>query len=109
MSGAAESLVHEDLSQALLAAIPPELVDFAISPVEAAATANADQDVRIELGSTSLDADKATRLAGGSVVQLDELAHDPVSVYADGSLVARGEILVLDGRLCVRITELAGT
>jgi flagellar motor switch protein FliN/FliY len=109
MSGAAESLVHEDLSQALLAATPPELVDFSTAPVEAAATANADQHVRIELGRTSLDADKAARLAGGSVVQLDELAHDPVSIYADGSLVARGEILVLDSRLCVRITELAET
>ncbi len=109
MSGAAESLVHEDLSQALLAATPLELEDFAGAPVEAAATANADQEVRIELGGTLLDADKAAELAGDSVVQLDELAHDPVSIYADGSLVARGEILVLDGRLCVRIIELAET
>lgn len=109
MSGAAESLVHEGLSQALLAAKPPELVDFSVASVDAAAIADMDQQVRIELGSTLLDAGEAAKLAGGSVVQLDEQAHDPVNIYADGSLVARGEILVLEGRLCVRLTELAET
>jgi len=107
MSGAAESLVHEDQAQALLAAMPLELTEFANAPVAATATADADQSLRIEMGSTLLDAGEAARLAGGSVVELDELAHDPVSIHADGNLIARGEIMVLDGRLCVRITELA--
>jgi len=107
MSGATESLVHEDASAALLAASPLELADLSEASNETApaATASEELDVRIELGSTSLDADEAARLAGGSVVRLDEETHDPVSVYADGCLVARGEILVMDGRLCVRITE----
>jgi flagellar motor switch protein FliN/FliY len=40
------------------------------------------------------------------VVALDKLAGDPVDVYVNGRLVARGEVLVLNDNFCVRVAEL---
>jgi flagellar motor switch protein FliN/FliY len=45
------------------------------------------------------------QLGEGSVVELDKLAGDPVDVYANDRLVARGEVLVLNDSFCVRISE----
>ena len=46
------------------------------------------------------------KLKRGSVVTLDKLAGDPVDVFVNGRLVARGEVLVLNDNFCVRVTEL---
>ena len=48
------------------------------------------------------------RLAEGSVVALDKLAGDPVDVYVNQRLVARGEVLVLNDNFCVRVNEIVG-
>ncbi len=45
------------------------------------------------------------RLNGGSIVELDKLAGDPVDVYVNDRRVARGEVLVLNDAFCVRISE----
>jgi flagellar motor switch protein FliN/FliY len=46
------------------------------------------------------------RLNEGAVVTLDKLAGDPVDIYANGRLIARGEVLVLNDNFCVRVAEL---
>ena len=51
-------------------------------------------------------AEDVLRLAEGSVVELDKLAGDPVDVYVNDQLVARGEVLVLNDNFCVRINEI---
>ena len=61
--------------------------------------------VKIELGRTRMLVEDVLRLNEGSVVELDKLAGDPVDVYANDRLVARGEVLVLDDRFCVRISD----
>ncbi|HEX3726804.1 MAG TPA: FliM/FliN family flagellar motor switch protein, partial [Pirellulales bacterium] len=68
----------------------------------------AELEVRIELGRTELSAQAWDDLRSGSVVTLDKRVSDPVDVMAGGRLVARGEVLVLDGKFCVRITEIVG-
>ena len=42
----------------------------------------------------------------GSVVALDKLAGDPVDIFVNGRLIARGEVLVLNDNFCVRVAEL---
>jgi flagellar motor switch protein FliN/FliY len=64
------------------------------------------QDLKIELGSTRMHLEDVLRLNGGAVVTLDKLAGDPVDIYANGRLIARGEVLVLNDNFCVRVTEL---
>ncbi len=46
------------------------------------------------------------KLRKGSVVSLDKLAGDPVDIYVNGRLIARGEVLVLNDNFCVRVAEL---
>lgn len=63
-------------------------------------------DVRIELGKTRMYLEDVLRLRKGTVVTLDKLAGDPVDIYVNGRLVARGEVLVLNDNFCIRVAEL---
>ena len=65
-----------------------------------------DLHVMIELGRTEMLVEDVLRLVEGSVVELDKLAGDPVDVYVNQHLVARGEVLVLNDNFCVRISEI---
>lgn len=65
--------------------------------------------VRIELGRTRMLVQDVLRLDQGSVVELDKLAGDPVDVYVNERLVARGEVLVLNDNFCVRVNEIVAT
>ncbi len=48
-------------------------------------------------------------LCPGSVIELDRQVNDPVDVVLDGRVVARGEVVVLDGNYGLRVTELGST
>ena len=78
-----------------------------VRPVE---TARSDDPtavpVRIEFGRARLRRDEAQSLRLGDIVALDNPATDLVGVYANGRLVARGEPVVVDGRIGVRVVEL---
>jgi flagellar motor switch protein FliN/FliY len=63
-------------------------------------------NVMVELGRTQMLVEDVLRLAEGSVVELDKLAGDPVDVYVNKQLVARGEVLVLNDNFCIRISEI---
>ncbi len=65
-----------------------------------------DLNVKIELGRTRMLIEDVLRLGEGSVVELDKLAGDPVDVFVNDQLVARGEVLVLNDNFCVRINEI---
>ncbi|MFV1965153.1 MAG: flagellar motor switch protein FliN [Pirellulaceae bacterium] len=90
---------------------PFQLRDFAGSPPsEEKATldlmGDVELDVQIELGRTNMYLDEVLRLQRGCVVALDKLAGDPVDIYVNGRLIARGEVLVLNDNFCVRVAEL---
>ena len=68
-----------------------------------------DLDLKIELGRTHMLLEDVLNLRRGSVVTLDKLAGDPVDLFVNGRLVARGEILVLNDNFCVRVAELVGS
>ena len=65
-----------------------------------------DLHVMIELGRTEMLVEDVLKLTEGSVVELDKLAGDPVDVYVNNRLVARGEVLVLNDNFCIRISEI---
>ena len=68
-----------------------------------------DLNVKIELGRTKMLIEDVLKLGEGSVVELDKLAGDPVDVFVNDQLVARGEVLVLNDNFCVRINEIVTT
>ena len=63
-------------------------------------------NVKVELGRSRLLVADVLRLGEGSVVELDKLAGDPVDVYVNERLIARGEVLVLNDQFCVRVNEI---
>jgi flagellar motor switch protein FliN/FliY len=63
-------------------------------------------NVKIELGRSRMMVEDVLKLAEGSVVELDKLAGDPVDVFVNDRLVARGEVLVLNDNFCVRVNEI---
>ena len=66
-------------------------------------------DLKIELGRTNMYLEDVLKLRKGAVVPLDKLAGDPVDIYVNGRLIARGEVLVLNDNFCVRVAELVAT
>jgi flagellar motor switch protein FliN/FliY len=63
----------------------------------------------IRLGSTRMSLDDVLRLTQGSLVELDQREDEPLDVLANGRVVARGEVVVVDERFGLRITEIGTT
>ena len=59
-----------------------------------------------ERGRSRMMVEDVLKLSEGSVVELDKLAGDPVDVFVNDRLVARGEVLVLNDNFCVRVNEI---
>ena len=62
----------------------------------------------IELGSCQLPMKEVLQLNIGSVVQLDKQADAPVELSINGKLIAHGEVVVIEDRFGVKITEVIG-
>ncbi|MCE9607553.1 MAG: flagellar motor switch protein FliN [Planctomycetia bacterium] len=90
---------------------PFKLEDFAGAPASTEIATielvrDVELDLKIELGRTHMYLEDVLKLRRGSVVPLDKLAGDPVDIYVNGRLIARGEVLVLNDNFCVRVAEL---
>jgi len=63
--------------------------------------------VSVSFGKTSLQIREILKLNTGSIVELDRFVNDPVEVIVNDCVIARGEVVVVDGNYAVRINELA--
>ena len=67
-------------------------------------------DVQVQLaavlGKTSMPVSQLLRLGRGAVVELDRKVGEPVEIYVNNRLVARGEVLVVDDHLGITMTEI---
>jgi len=59
----------------------------------------------LEVGRAQMSVGDLLRLNQGAVVELDRKAGDPLDVLVDGALVARGEIVVVNDKFGIRLTE----
>jgi flagellar motor switch protein FliN/FliY len=64
--------------------------------------------VTAELGRTRMTVRELLSMQPGSIVELDRAAGSPVDLLVNGTLVARGEVVVIDEEFGVRITEIIG-
>ncbi len=62
--------------------------------------------VTVELGRTRMKLAQILELQVGSVIELDRLAGDPVDILINDHMVARGEVVVVEDKFGVRITEM---
>jgi flagellar motor switch protein FliN/FliY len=63
-------------------------------------------EVRVELGRTHMKIKDVLNLGGGSVVELDKLAGEPVDLLVNDVIFAKGEVVVIDENFGVRITDI---
>ena len=62
-------------------------------------------DITVELGSATMPVHHLLRMGRGAIIELDTSEQDPLRVYANNTLIARGEVKVDDGHLSVEIIE----
>lgn len=60
----------------------------------------------VELGRTKISIRNLLQLAHGSVVELDGLAGEPMDVLINGTLIAQGEVVVVNEKFGIRLTDI---
>ena len=93
-----ETLRYDEVPTNRLASVPTGLE--LLHEVEMGVTA--------ELGRTRMLVREVLELVPGSVIELDRAAGSPVDVLVNGTLIARGEVVVIDEEFGIRITEVVG-
>jgi flagellar motor switch protein FliN/FliY len=65
--------------------------------------------VSVEVGSTAMKLSALMDLAEGSVVELDRQAHELLDIMVNGTLVAKGEVVTINGRFGIRVVDVVHT
>ena len=71
--------------------------------------ADVEMHVTAELGRTRMNVAELLALGAGSVIELDRTAGSPIDLLVNGTLIARGEVVVVDEEYGVRLTEIVGS
>ncbi len=66
-------------------------------------------EISVEIGRVTMPIGELLKLGEGAVVELNRAVSEPVDVMAQGVRIASGEVVVIDDRFAVRITEIANT
>jgi flagellar motor switch protein FliN/FliY len=64
--------------------------------------------VTVEIGSARMLVQEVLQLDSGSVIELDRMAGEPADMLVNGRVFARGEVIVSDDRLSIRLVEITG-
>ena len=88
-TAAAEDFMSEGRNYRLLADIPVRL--------------------SVEVGSTALKLSQLMDLSEGSIVELDRQSHELLDIMANGTLIAKGEVVTVNGRFGIRVVEVIAT
>jgi flagellar motor switch protein FliN/FliY len=59
----------------------------------------------VELGRAHMKVRDIMSLSAGAVIELEKKVEDPVEIYANGRLIGRGEVVVVENTLGIKITE----
>jgi flagellar motor switch protein FliN len=87
-----QDVVHEEMREKLASDLKP-VFDVPVS-------------VQAVIGRTTIEVQKLLELGPGSVLELDRRVGEAIDIYVNSRLVARGEVVVVDDRLGVTMTEI---
>ena len=62
--------------------------------------------VSLELGRAKMDLRDLLQLGQGSVIELERMIDEPLDVLVNGALIARGEVVVVDNKFGIRLTDI---
>ena len=84
-----------------------ELADISAhgEPIGMASLMDVPVRITVEVGRTRLALSELVELAPGSLLVLDRESHEPADILVNGKIVARGEVVTMDGNYGVRITS----
>lgn len=99
LQGAATASQFQPLAGAMGYPVDPRRIDLLRDVI---------MGVSVELGRTRLTVQEILGLTPGSIVELDRAAGAPVDVLVNGTLIAHGEVVVVDEEFAVRISEVVG-
>ena len=110
----AAALAEQTAAAPTAAAAQPAAAQVFQPLVGQAADADSDIDMimdipvqlSVELGRTRLTIKNILQLGQGSVVELDGLAGEPMDIYVNGYLIAQGEVVVVDEKYGIRVTDI---
>jgi flagellar motor switch protein FliN/FliY len=100
-NGEVEKANFDALDQSADAAAAPD----GPSDVNLEVVLNVNVDLALEVGRTSISVRELLQLNQGSIVELDRLAGEPLDVLINGTLVARGEVVVVNDKYGIRLTD----
>jgi flagellar motor switch protein FliN/FliY len=63
-------------------------------------------EISVELGRAKMIINDLLQLGQGSVIELSKLAGEPLEIFVNGKLVARGEVVVVNEKFGVRVTDI---
>ncbi len=84
-----------------------EATDAAGDPIGLDGVLNVPVRITVQVGRTEMTLSQLVELGPGSLVVLDRDAHEPADIVVNGKLVARGEVVTIEDKYAVRITEVA--
>ena len=86
-----------------------ELGDGQVAPVAGETSLDMILDIPVtlsmDIGRSRISIENLLQLAKGSVVELDRMAGEPLDVLVNGTLVARGEVVVVNDKFGVRLSD----
>jgi flagellar motor switch protein FliN/FliY len=85
---------------------PADIPDKPRSAADLDAVSNIPVNVSAVLGRTIMSVDTVLKLGRGAVIELNRKVGEPVDVYLNDRLVARGEVVVVDDKLGITMTEI---
>ena len=66
---------------------------------------NIDVKLTVEVGGAEIKLRELLRVNEGSVIELERLAGDPLDILANGTIIAKGEVVMIGERFGIRFTE----
>lgn len=63
-------------------------------------------NISVVLGKTSMQVSQLLKLGRGAVIELDRKVGEPIDIYVNNRLIARGEVVVIEDRIGVTMTEI---
>jgi len=91
------SSVFKDMTMGDVSDDSPQSIDFIL---------DIHVQLTVELGRTKMPIKSLVRLTQGSVVPLNTVVAEPLDVYVNGTLVAKGEIVVIQDKFGIRLTDI---
>ncbi len=106
-----QATVDEQMAGAGVAAQPAQFEQFAggtdkVAPQGFDMIMDIPVSLTVELGRTKISIRNLLQLAHGSVVELDGLAGEPMDVLINGTLIAQGEVVVVNEKFGIRLTDI---